>query len=233
MSFNGKIVIITGGTGALGSVIAEVFLERGASVAIPYHSSLPRDKSVIMQDRVLLAKADLLDESDAGTFAAKVVERFGTVDFLINSAGGYSGGSLIEDVGVEEWDSMMDMNAKSCFLMCRAVLPYMKKKQSGRIVNIAAMPALSPGAKKGPYQISKRALITLTETIALETKGTGITANAIAPSIILTEANRSSMPDADSSKWVTPQEIAELILYLCSDHASAISGNTIKIYGGV
>ena len=142
-------------------------------------------------------------------------------------------GSTIDEVMLDEWEDIMKLNMRTAFLICRGALRVMRKQSFGRIVNIAAMPALSPSAKKGPYAISKRAVVTLTETIAEETKGTGITANAIAPSIILTEANKQSMPKADSSKWVTPQEIAQLILYLCSDEAKSVSGNVIKIYGGV
>jgi NAD(P)-dependent dehydrogenase (short-subunit alcohol dehydrogenase family) len=162
-----------------------------------------------------------------------VMEKFGSIDFLINTAGGYIGGKQIEDVTVEEWDGIMNLNLKATFLACRGALRVMREKHFGRIVNIAAMTALTPAARKGPYAVSKRGVITLTETIAEEVRGTGITANAIAPSTILTEANKQSMPKADVSKWVTPEEIARLILYLCSDEARSISGNVFKIYGGV
>jgi len=103
----------------------------------------------------------------------------------------------------------------------------------GRIVNIAAMPALLPAPRRGAYTVSKAGIVTLTEVIHQEVKGSAITVNAIAPSILLTEANRASMPGADTSKWVPLSEVASLILYLCSDEARSVSGNTIRIFGGV
>jgi NAD(P)-dependent dehydrogenase (short-subunit alcohol dehydrogenase family) len=117
--------------------------------------------------------------------------------------------------------------------MCRAVLPTMRSQELGRIVNIASMHALSPKPNAAAYAVSKRGVVTLTEAIAEETKGSGITANAIAPSLILTEANKKSMPGSDFSRWVTPEEIADTIFFLCSDGARSISGNVIKVFGGV
>jgi NAD(P)-dependent dehydrogenase (short-subunit alcohol dehydrogenase family) len=117
--------------------------------------------------------------------------------------------------------------------MSGAVLPLMRAAKRGRIISMAAMAALSPTAGRGAYAIAKRGVVTLTETIAEEVKGSGITANAIAPGIILTPANRASMPSADTSRWVTPEEIAALVLYLCSEDARSVSGNVLKVYGGV
>ncbi len=128
---------------------------------------------------------------------------------------------------------MLTANLKTAFLMCSAVLPFMRDAKHGRIISIAAMAALAPAASRGAYAIAKRGVITLTETIAEEVKGTGITANAIAPSIIVTPANRASMPAADVSRWVTPEEIAAIVLFLCSDDARSVSGNVLKVYGGV
>ena len=128
---------------------------------------------------------------------------------------------------------MISMNLRTCFLMSRGALRQMLHQQFGRIVNMSAMPALTTGVKKGPYAISKQGVISLTEILAAETKGSGITVNAIAPSIIFTDANKKSMPDADSSKWVTPGEIADVIMFLCSDHARSTSGNVVKMFGGV
>ena len=128
---------------------------------------------------------------------------------------------------------MLEANLRTAFVMSGAVLPLMRAAHYGRIISIAAMAALSPSASRGPYAIAKRGVVTLTETIAEETKGSGITANAIAPGIIVTAANRASMPSADVSRWVTPEEIAALVLFLCSESARSISGNVLKVYGGV
>jgi NAD(P)-dependent dehydrogenase (short-subunit alcohol dehydrogenase family) len=231
-----KTAIVTGGTGALGRVIAETLFAGGARVAFPVHSeqslsSVPGSIAAV-PDRMLSAVTHLEADDQVNAFVQRVLQRFTRIDILVNAAGGYAGGDPIDDVPVEQWDAMMNTNLRTAFLMCRAVLPVMRRQRAGRIINIAAMPALRPGPNKGPYQISKRGVITLTETIAEEVKGTGITCNAIAPSIILTDKNRTSMPDADARKWVTPEEIASLVSYLCSDEARSMSGNVLKIYGG-
>jgi NAD(P)-dependent dehydrogenase (short-subunit alcohol dehydrogenase family) len=185
------------------------------------------------RDRVLLVQADLTREDQVTSFLSHVSGVFGSVHYLAHTAGGYRGGSAVADVPTDEWEAMINVNLRTAFLVCRGVLDMMRRQNFGRIVNVAAMSALAPGAKKAAYAVSKRGVVTLTETIAEEVKGTGITANAIAPSIILTEENRQSMPNADFTKWVTPEEIAQLILYLCSDRSRSINGNVIKIYGGM
>lgn len=237
MTFSGKTAIVTGGTGALGSECVKHLLELNLNVAIPYASeqSLSKASASVKHGsgNILTHKTDLSRENEVKGFVAAVIERFGSVEYLINTAGGYAGGTTIDQVTFDDWEGMIRKNAQTAFLICREVVREMLQKRFGRIVNIAAMPALTPSAGKGPYAISKRAVVTLTETIAEETRGRGITANAIAPSIILTEANRQSMPTADISKWVTPQEIAQLAIYLCSDEARSVSGNVVKIYGGV
>ncbi len=237
MNFQGKTAIITGSTGVLGSVVVSKFFDAGTNIAVPVRSKsfthqLPQ-KMLQASDRFMLVETDLTVESQVSTLVQQVLKKFDSVDFLANIAGGYAGGSAIAEVSLDEWESVMAMNLKTAFLMCRAVLKPMTVQKFGRIVNIAAMPALTSGAKKGPYAISKRGVITLTETIADEVKGSGITANAIAPSTILTEGNKQSMPKADFSKWVTPEEIADLILFLCSDSARSMSGNVVKMFGGI
>jgi len=237
MTFSGRTAIVTGGTGALGGVCAERLLDRGLNLGIPYTSekSLLRipPKVAAAGPKVFTQRTDLSKGGQAGSFVDAVVAQFGSVDYLVHAAGGYLGGNTLDEVTEEQWDDIMDMNLKASFLMCSSVLRVMRRQGFGHIVNIAAMPALESGANKGPYAVSKRGVVSLTQIISDETKGTGITANAIAPSIILTDANRHSMPSADFSRWVTPQEIAEMALYLCSDEAKSISGNVIKMYGGV
>jgi NAD(P)-dependent dehydrogenase (short-subunit alcohol dehydrogenase family) len=178
-------------------------------------------------------EADVSDEVSVKEFVAHVMKKFGRVDFLVNLAGGYAGGKPIADVSLQEWEGMLELNLKTAFLMSRETLAPMLKQKFGRIITIAAMPAITSGAKKGPYAIAKRGVIALTETIADEVKGSGVTANAIAPSIIATDANKASMPDADFRRWVEPDELADLVLFLCSDAARSINGNTIKVFGGV
>ena len=176
---------------------------------------------------------DISDESAASAFVRETAERWGGVAILINCAGGYSGGEEIGKISAATFEEMLNANLRTAFLMCNAVLPLMRAAKRGRIVSFAAMAALSPAPSRGAYAIAKRGVVTLTETIAEEVKGSGITANAIAPGIILTPSNRASMPSADTSRWVTPDEIARLVLFLCSEDARSLSGNVIKMYGGV
>jgi NAD(P)-dependent dehydrogenase (short-subunit alcohol dehydrogenase family) len=235
--FANKTAVVTGGMGALGSRIVERFLEAGMKVAVPVRSGSTKEKRdplwTSSNERIFLGEADITQEDQVGDFLAGVSARMGPVDILVNAAGGYAGGEAVGEAPVELYDRMFNMNLRGAILMCSKVLPGMRESHFGRIVSIAAKPAMLPAARRGPYAISKRGIITLTETIAEEVIGTGITANAVAPSIILTEANRDSMPGADAGKWVTPEEIAELALFLCSWHARSISGTVVKIYGGV
>jgi NAD(P)-dependent dehydrogenase (short-subunit alcohol dehydrogenase family) len=237
MNSANSLAIVTGGTGALGSRVAHHFTHAGVSVAIPVRSekALTALPSALepLKEKLYLRRADLTSERETEQFVHDVVDRFGRIDYLVAAAGGYAGGKKVEKTPPDEWEKQLSLNLTSLFLMCRAVLPHMRERGFGRIVTIAAMPALTSGAERAAYAVSKRGVISLTEAIADEVKRTGITANAIAPSIIVTEANRDSMPDAETSWWVTPDEIATLVLFLCSPDARSLSGNVIKAFGGV
>jgi NAD(P)-dependent dehydrogenase (short-subunit alcohol dehydrogenase family) len=231
-----RVAVVTGGTGALGRVIVREFVAAGYAAAVPVRAGDQGSSRVLpgaTSSDLFTGPAELADEREVKAFVDAVLGRFGRIDALVNAAGGYAGGHQVEEIPLEEWASMMATNLTTCFLMSRAVLGEMRRAGGGRIINIAAMPAVLPSTKRGAYAVSKRGVAALTEVIAEETKGTGITCNAIAPSIILTEANARSMPGADTSKWVKPEEIAKLVLFLCSDEARPISGNVIRVFGGV
>ena len=229
MNLAGRKAVVTGGAGALGSAVAHALLEIRVPVAIP----MQKGHVAPQPAGVLGAECDLRDEAQVKAFFGLAAAKQGETDLLVNIAGGFAGGKLIEETTARDLDAMLELNLCTAHLACREVLGGMKKRGFGRIVNVAAMPALHPTARRGSYAIAKRGVVTLTEVIAEETRGTGVTCNAIAPSIIDTPANRKSMPDADPSRWVGPGEIASLILFLCSDEARSISGNVIRIYGGV
>lgn len=235
--FPGKVTFITGGTGALGRVLVEAFYAEGAKVISTYRvkSELETLSPSLKDDRlrVLFIKADVTQEREVEAAFSRAVEVFGTVDFLVNIAGGFMGKTPISSLELRDWDRMMDMNLKSAFLCSRSALRIMEKKGSGRIISISAMAGLKPSAGRGAYAISKAGVAVLTQIIADEVKGTGITANAIAPSVLATEANIRSSPGEDYSKWVQPKDIAELILFLCSESARSINGAVINVYGGV
>ncbi len=237
MKFASRSTIVTGGAGALGRVVVQEFLREGAQVAVPVFSpgdvQLFSDLSPGWQHNLFASVCNLSVPSEVEDFVASAVGRTGSVDFLVNLAGGYAGGKLVEETSPEEWERMLSSNLTSAFLVVRAVLPHMRQKGYGRIISIAAATALRPAGRQAAYSVAKRGVITLTEALADEVRGSGITANCIAPSIILTDANRQAMPDADTRLWVTPEEIAWALTYLCSDEAQSVNGTTLRITGGL
>ncbi|MBM4160541.1 MAG: SDR family oxidoreductase [Ignavibacteria bacterium] len=234
MTLRRKYALITGGTGALGSAIAQRLTEEGTTVFASY--LLEKELALLaepLRNRLTLVKADVTDESQVVSLYDALLTKAAHIDIVVNTVGGFLPRKPLTEVSMSEWDLMMNINLKSAFLSTREALRRMQGQPYGRIVNISAMVGLSPAAGRAPYAISKAGVSLLTEIVAQDVKGTGITVNAIAPSIIVTPANLTSMPDEDSSKWVKPEEIADLVCYLCSWAAGAITGTTIKAYGGV
>jgi NAD(P)-dependent dehydrogenase (short-subunit alcohol dehydrogenase family) len=227
--------VISGGAGALGQVLVREFVQKGYRVAVPTRQGGTTEQvesDSIASEGVLTVGADLTREADVRYFVDRVSGMFGGIGVLVNAAGAYAGGSLVEETSVEEWDRMMSTNLKSAFLLSRGILPGMRAHRFGRIITIAAMSALIPASRRSAYAVSKRGVVTLTEVLAEETRGAGITVNAIAPGTIRTDANLRSMPGADTGAWVSPEEIARLALFLCSDDGRSISGNVIRVFGG-
>jgi NAD(P)-dependent dehydrogenase (short-subunit alcohol dehydrogenase family) len=225
---DGKVVVITGASGALGTVVAEVALARGACVAGVDHavSRMPATAT-----RIELGGVDLSDATAAKQAIDTVASHFGKVDALINIAGGFAF-ETVADGDPKTWQRMYALNVLTALNATRAAIPHLAASASARIVNIGAMGALQAAAGMGPYAASKAAVHRLTEALAAEWKGK-ITVNAVLPSIIDTPANRASMPKADFSKWVTPQELADVILFLASDAASAVTGALLPVSGRV
>jgi len=219
----GKVLIVTGASGALGKVVTEAALARGARVAGIDHAP---SQAPAVADRVEIGGVDLSDP--AQETAAK---HFGRLDALINIAGGFAF-ETVGDGDIKTWQRMHAQNVLTALNASRAALPHLAASKAGRIVNIGAMGALQAGSGMGPYAASKAAVHRLTEALAQEWKGQ-VTVNAVLPSIIDTKANRADMPKADFSKWVTPQELAEVILFLASDAASGVTGALIPVGGRV
>ena len=231
----GKVIIITGAAGNLGRATAKAFFDAGARLAV-----VDRERKLVKDvfageipegEYCHYAAANLLDEDSVDSTIQGIWDTFGRIDALINIAGGFTMGPPLHETPLETWQFMMDLNARTVFLACRATIPHLLAQQSGKIVNIGARAALSGKANMGPYIASKSAVIRLTETMSAELRHDGINVNCILPGTIDTPRNRKDMPDADFDRWVAPEAIADVILFLVSDAARAINGASIPVYG--
>ncbi len=225
--FRGRVILLTGATGGLGSAVAKDFLSVGATVVAVGRSCDPSDD----KPRCIEVAADLTTTEGVEKAVAAALEPTGKIDVLAHIMGGYAGGAPVHETDDVTWDEMMNVNLRGAFLVTRSVLRPMIEAGYGRIVAIGSRIAVEPTKGLAAYGASKAGLNALVQTIALEVKGKGVTANVIMASTIDTPGNRAAMPKADFAKWVAPESIAKQILWLCSDEAAAVSGAVIPIYG--
>ncbi|MGE0289227.1 MAG: SDR family oxidoreductase [Bradyrhizobium sp.] len=223
-----KVIVVTGSSGALGKVVVENALVRGARVAGIDHAAA---QIAPAPQRIEFGGVDLTDAAQARKVIDAAASHFGRLDALVNVAGGFAFETVAEG-DPKTWARMYALNVTTALNTSRAAIPHLLGSPAARIVNVGALGALQAGSGMGAYAASKSGVHRLTEALAAEHKGR-ITVNAVLPSIIDTAANRESMPKADFSKWVTPQELAEIILFLASDAASAVTGALIPVAGRV
>ena len=225
---NGKVLVVTGALGALGKIVAETAHARGACVAGIDHAP---SQSAATPARIELGGVDLTDAAQARKAIDAAAAHFGQLDALINIAGGFVF-ETVADGDEKSWQRMYAMNVLTALNASQSALPHLAQSGAGRIVNVGAMGAQQAGAGMGPYAASKAGVHRLTEALAAEWKGK-ITVNAVLPSTIDTAANRASMPKADFAKWVSPKELADVILFLASYAASAVTGALLPVTGRV
>jgi NAD(P)-dependent dehydrogenase (short-subunit alcohol dehydrogenase family) len=232
MTLEGKVIAVTGGFGQLGLAVVRGALAAGARVAALDRAPVPADAKVL-GTALALGGLDLAEPEVATRALNEVAAKFGGLDGLVNIAGTFRFETLGQGT-VDTWDFLYRVNLRSAVSASQAALPHLTKRGGGRIVNIGAGAAASrAGAGMGAYAASKAGVAKLTEALAEETKDLGITVNAVLPSIIDTPANRADMPRADFSRWVAPQAIAEVIVFLLSDGASAVTGSLVPVTGRV
>jgi NAD(P)-dependent dehydrogenase (short-subunit alcohol dehydrogenase family) len=232
--FSGKVVLVAGGTGGLGRAVSEAFLEEDAKVIVTYQN---QEEFAALKDAVGTSRSleghpvDVTEESAVGQFIDRVIAKYDRVDAMVNTVGAYAGGMNLWELDMKTFDRMIGLNLRSGLLLSRAVIPAMLRMRRGVIVNVASKAAFEHTAGAAAYAASKAGAVAMMDSLAEELKGTGVRVNSILPSIIDTAANRKAMPGADSGKWPKPQDIARVILFLCSDDAKVIHGSALPVYG--
>jgi len=225
----GKVVVVTGANGGLGSYVTRAFLDAGATVA---GTSKTVQQSDFAQPGFLAIPADVATQKGASALIDQVMGKFGKLQVLVHTVGGFVGGHPVADTDGATMQKMMDMNFNSLFQIARAATPALRASGDGRLVAIGSRAAVDPGPGVGAYAASKAAMVSLIRTIAAENRDAGLRANVILPGTIDTAANRKAMPNSDFTKWVRPAAIASLILWLAGDSGKDMNGTAIPIYGG-
>ena len=226
--FEGKVVLVTGAAGNLGKAVVARFATKGATMVFADYSE---QGMAAIPEEGLTVQVDLTSEDSVQAMVESVVASCGRIDVLANIAGGFTMGPMLHETDARDWEFMMNLNARSVFYTSKAVVPHMLKQGGGSIVSVSARAAKEGKGKMGPYCASKAAVITLTESLAAEHKYNDINVNCILPGTIDTPQNRDDMPDADFSKWVPPEALADVIVFLASDAARCVTGAAIPVYG--
>ena len=228
--FEGSVALVTGAAGALGGGVVEAFVEAGATVAA---ADIVDPDEVDLPAEATYYQGDFTDEAAVSSTVESVVDDHDGIDALVNVAGTWRGGSPVDETDVDTFDFLFDVNLKTMFLASKHALPHLRESDAdggGTIVSISARSSLEGGEGDSVYRATKAGVRLLTESIAEENRGT-VRANAIMPSVIDTEMNREMMPDADHDSWPTPAELADVILFLCSDGSGVTSGAAVPVYG--
>lgn len=232
---NSPVTLITGAVGNLGFATAQTFQTAG-------HRTVLVDRSpdrlahafpglVASADHLLAGGVDLADPAALDRLVETVLARFGRVDILVHTVGAWRGGKPVHETDLTDWDFLLSVNLRTTLLCCRAVIPPMLRQQRGRIITVASRDGLAGSAGFAAYSASKSAVLRLNEALADELKASNLNVNCVLPSTLDTPQNRTAMPDADFRKWVEPAAVAEVMLFLASDAARAITGAALPVYG--
>ena len=235
--FSEKIALIAGGTGALGRAVTLAFIREGAKAVVTYRDE--KELAELMRlagssaSAVQGQHADVTDTTAVEGLIAGIVGEHGRLDIVVNTVGGYAGGLKLWETDKRTFELMLGLNLKSGFALARAAVPVMLQQKQGVIITIAAKAAIDHAAGAAAYAASKAAAVAMIDCLAADLKGTGVRANSVLPSIIDTEANRRAMPDVDPSNWPKPEDIAKVILFLCSDEGKLVHGASVPVYGAL
>lgn len=230
-----QVVLVTGPTGNLGSAVIDRFLLDQPHLILldrhPDRLSGLYPELASSTDHKFIAGVDLTDGEAVQRAVDEGAKTFGCIDCLIHTAGGFEMGESVAEISADSWDFLMNLNVKTTLNISRAVIPYMVTQKAGKIVTIGARPAFQGKARMGAYSAAKAAVLRLTESMSAELKGQGINVNCLIPGTIDTPQNRQAMPAADTTRWVSPDSLAGVIHFLCSEAARDIHGAAIPVYG--
>ncbi|HVN75307.1 MAG TPA: SDR family NAD(P)-dependent oxidoreductase [Thermoanaerobaculaceae bacterium] len=233
--FSDRVAIVTGAAGNLGQTVARAFQAAGARTALA-----DRDGARLQQlypelrgsrGHLLAEGIDLTSDGALDGVVAQTVELFGRVDILVNTVGGFRAGAPVHETPMETWDHLLGLNLRTSLVTARAVVPAMLRRRYGKIVMVGARAAEAGAANMAAYSASKAAVLRLVESLAAELKGSGINVNCVLPGTLDTEQNRRDQPGADHSRWVPPEAVSDVILFLASDAARGVNGAAVPVLG--
>jgi NAD(P)-dependent dehydrogenase (short-subunit alcohol dehydrogenase family) len=232
-----RVVLVTGASGGLGGAVVRVFLDAGARVAAVGRSPLDPARlglaAEVLQERILAITANVEEDEGAARMVQETTDRWGRVDVLVSLVGGYQGGTPVAAMEQTLWDQMVRLNLTSTFLSAKHVFRQMEAQGGGAIITVGTRAAIHVRAGEAAYAASKAGMLALTQVLAEEGKERQIRVNAVLPSVIDTPANRQAMPKAQFARWVKPEQLAQVILFLASDSAADITGAWVPVYGRV
>jgi NAD(P)-dependent dehydrogenase (short-subunit alcohol dehydrogenase family) len=227
-----RTVVVAGGTGALGASVSRAFIASGARVIATYIKKAEYDAlSKQVGAGLIGVPLDVTDESAVGKFVTETESKYGAIDALVITVGGYVGGKQLWETDTATYNLMLSLNLRAAFVMAHAILPGMIRENRGAVVNVASKAGYGHSAGAAMYAASKAGVMALFDSLAEEVKPYNINVNSIIPSIMDTPANRREMPTADFNIWPKTDDIAKVILYLCSDDARVIHGAEVPVYG--
>lgn len=233
--FSNQVVLVTGGTGGLGRAVSLAFIAAAAKVFVTYRVEKEFDElkqaAGTAGSSLHGTPVDVTDDAAMNDFVQTIVSSQGRLDVVVNTVGGYAGGIKLWDTDAKTFDRMLTLNLRAGYTVLRSTAPTMIKQKRGAIINVAAKAAFDHAGGAAAYAASKAAAVAMIDSLAADLMGTGVRANSILPSIIDTPANRKAMPNADFARWPKPEEIARVILFLCSEDAKLIHGAAVPVYG--
>jgi len=223
--------LITGGTGGLGAAVTRAFLDGGWRVVVPLFAEAERER-VPAHERLVLETADLSDPDSAASIAALAAGADGApLKAVVNLVGGFAAGGRVHETPIDDFEAQLRLNLRPTYLVCQAALPHLQAAGGGAIVCVSSRAALRPFSGAAGYIVAKAAVLAFVDALAEEYRKDDIRCNAILPSVIDTPANRRAMPDAEHERWVSPEQIASVVRFLCDDGAEVVSGAHVPVYG--